>query len=1005
LAFISNDPKKNQQVINSQVLAPGSNAASEQAQDAMLAQQDKASPIPSQAPQVTQARQPSTPRSASSGTFTNVQQYIDKNKTAAQRMGESVQQNVQSAADIARKNIEQTQGKFSTEVERGSLQDRDTAVEEAKKVALAAAGGVQQAPLEGKEALEFQQKAREDFLRENLADKYDTFQSKYDKLNNQQFNDTITTNAVRDGIRTRYIHTRVTAEEQRQKALNELYKQYGIDTFALDNVGRQANAPVNYNSQISGIQSQLDEYNKSLNEHRLGQKDFEKFTDYSKKVGDIFKIQKTVGNGILHDKSSLSKKQSAMANLIGVHPNTFNQIVHYSAYSPHYKDMVKKYGIDPLRVPGHRNPGNMQQENKLLLFYTDLVANHAGKKIDPILRDALETNLNAPLRPQQSANKTSGSALNRITNAVANQGREERFIADPLTNPKYFDRTAEIKDLEKKTKMAGEDISMYQELAKVVPPQQLIPEILQKASEFDGEVTEERFRDIINAVYQGPYRLSQIKGYDDTVGKVSEADRRLALINKAGVSGDLLRTTFQSPGRAYTRGQEQLDSLLMGQGDTLRNLLNAKQEIGNVGDTLSQAQQAAMSEAATRQDEIEDIRTGARSKVQGISDARAEQIEGRLSQVIQDWDKLPQYFRDALTRNVANNQGYDVSALESQLLGVQGGEGLYNAIKDLGIENVIKATQADRNKLISQREFGNLQNLQRLAEMADDYGVPGSDLTFRSGYQDENLAGTQTAMDALDTQHLRDTLNDREYRFGQAVNKKIEGTGVGHDRYKSGGRSRDVWERVNLDTNLKNALAKAGYKFDRPQNENFANPEAVTDLAQYIQGISDPSWDKKTPMKLDLTDPQSYLSSNVGMFTGDFLTGIPIGSSIGQFGTNLINSVLDKIPGGGGIIGGLFNSGKGNAYNTARTNAFNAAKADLARNIQKELEKQGFGNRFRIDDSNQAVRDRRAALLKILGQTDLTNIAPQAGANDQIFAESKPVDPIQYIRNLNSNLR
>jgi len=988
LAFISNDPKKNQQVINSQVLAPGSNAASEQAQDAMLAQQDKASPIPSQAPQVTQARQPSTPRSASSGTFTNVQQYIDKNKTAAQRMGESVQQNVQSAADIARKNIEQTQGKFSTEVERGSLQGRDTAVEEAKKVALAAAGGVQQAPLEGEEALAFQQKAREDFLRENLADKYDTFQSKYDKLNNQQFNDTITTNAVRDGIRTRYIHTRVTAEEQRQKALNELYKQYGIDTFALDNVGRQANAPVNYNSQISGIQSQLDEYNKSLNEQRTAQKDFETYNQYTKEINQVLSNRK-------------SDKGRFLSGLIGVNPQTFREIRAYAEYSPHYKEMVKKYGINPKAPGAHISiPENLQT-----LFYLDLAAAHTGKKINPILRDALETNLNAPLRPQQSANKTSGSALNRITNAVANQGREERFIADPLTNPKYFDRTAEIKDLEKKTKMAGEDISMYQELAKVVPPQQLIPEILQKASEFDGEVTEERFRDIINAVYQGPYRLSQIKGYDDTVGKVSEADRRLALINKAGVSGDLLRTTFQSPGRAYTRGQEQLDSLLMGQGDTLRNLLNVKQEIGNVGDTLSQAQQAAMSEAATRQDEIENIRTGARSKVQGISDARAEQIEGRLSQVIQDWDKLPQYFRDALTKNVANNQGYNVSALESQLLGVQGGEGLYNAIKDLGIENVIKATQADRNKLISQREFGNLQNLQRLAEMADDYGVPGSDLTFRSGYQDENLAGTQTAMDALDTQHLRDTLNDREYRFGQAVNKKIEGTGVGHDRYKSGGRSRDVEERVNLDTNLKNALAKAGYKFDRPQNENFANPEAVTDLAQYIQGISDPSWDKKTPMKLDLTDPQSYLSSNVGMFTGDFLTGIPIGSSIGQFGTNLINSVLDKIPGGGGIIGGLFNSGKGNAYNTARTNAFNAAKADLARNIQKELEKQGFGNRFRIDDSNQAVRDRRAALLKILGQTDLTNIAPQAGANDQIFAESKPVDPIQYIRNLNSNLR
>ena len=76
MAFISNDPKKNQKVVNSQVLADGGagNPAQQQSQEALQVQQDRAAPIPSQAPRVNQAKQAASAK-PSSGTFTNVQQY------------------------------------------------------------------------------------------------------------------------------------------------------------------------------------------------------------------------------------------------------------------------------------------------------------------------------------------------------------------------------------------------------------------------------------------------------------------------------------------------------------------------------------------------------------------------------------------------------------------------------------------------------------------------------------------------------------------------------------------------------------------------------------------------------------------------------------------------------------------------------------------------------------------------------------------------------------------
>ena len=77
---------------------------------------------------------------ASSGMFTNVRQYVEKNQPAAQNMAKSIGSTVQRSADIARKNIQASQSQFGNLMEQGSLGNRETAVQDVRTAAERAAG-------------------------------------------------------------------------------------------------------------------------------------------------------------------------------------------------------------------------------------------------------------------------------------------------------------------------------------------------------------------------------------------------------------------------------------------------------------------------------------------------------------------------------------------------------------------------------------------------------------------------------------------------------------------------------------------------------------------------------------------------------------------------------------------------------------------------------------------------------------------------------------------------
>lgn len=132
------DPRLMDQKNKTDIL-DGAVDASQQAQSDQQApqgpaQQGSAPPAQSASPQA--AKPIKSP--ARSGMFTNIKNYVEKNKPASQDMAQAIGSKVQRSADIARKNIQNVQGQFTNLKEQSTLADRGSAVDEVRQAAQAA---------------------------------------------------------------------------------------------------------------------------------------------------------------------------------------------------------------------------------------------------------------------------------------------------------------------------------------------------------------------------------------------------------------------------------------------------------------------------------------------------------------------------------------------------------------------------------------------------------------------------------------------------------------------------------------------------------------------------------------------------------------------------------------------------------------------------------------------------------------------------------------------------
>lgn len=347
-----------------------------------------------------------------------------------------------------------------------------------------------------------------------------------------------------------------------------------------------------------------------------------------------------------------------------------------------------------------------------------------------------------------------------------------------------------------------------------------------------------------------------------------------------------------------------------------------------------------------------------------------------------------------------NSMNVGLSQLESEMLGIKGGEGLYNLLSQPGgIDNLIKTSKADKNQLISRDEQSQLSRLQSIAELANDYGSQNSGINFRNEYNNRDSAGNQNALDALDMNNLRDKLQGSEKEFQDFASAKNV-TGVGTGKGSSGGAfgKKTTSTTRYLDANLGDVLNKSngfrnmysdegidqnnvndilGLSKMLAKNDGTYNIAGETGVPQVSKMISDYVGNNSVLGKANqlagiATGDVGATIEGIGGLTGDaaniyknIVGDTPLLSQNASLLSGIGNVVADI---GSGVSSGMFgNAAKASAK--AERKAYDAAAADLQNKVKSTLDQSGYGNQFVTRSNTQ----RDMELLKLLGLLDTTN--------------------------------
>lgn len=297
---------------------------------------------------------------------------------------------------------------------------------------------------------------------------------------------------------------------------------------------------------------------------------------------------------------------------------------------------------------------------------------------------------------------------------------------------------------------------------------------------------QDRFKEAINARYAGPESIRQTEAYNSAAEKAKTA--QTAIDNSKTASGreDLLRQVFQGSGE-YGAGLNKLDSALLNASQQgVQNLQNAAQAQGNVGQKLDQAQVGSVNLAQNLANEVRGIRDQVRTDFTSQQEAERAATEGRLDNVQQNWDALPDYFKALLS----NNGQSKLTQEEADYLGVRSGQGLYNTGA-----GVIIPGQFNRDEQITKDEYTRQAALAQLAGLD-----LSNELSTTQRYVDEDLAGTKTIQDSLNLAEVQRQMAEAEKNFytgAKGTNITARGNKDGQVEYRN--------------TNVADALAKMGY--------------------------------------------------------------------------------------------------------------------------------------------------------------------------------------------------
>ncbi len=454
----------------------------------------------------------------------------------------------------------------------------------------------------------------------------------------------------------------------------------------------------------------------------------------------------------------------------------------------------------------------------------------------------------------------------------------------------------------------------------------------------------DRFKEVINAKYQGPESLRQSGLYQDAAAKANAAQTTLNQTKTASGREQMLQDMYVKRGD-YTRGLNKLDSAVLNSSQSgVQNLQDTAKAQGNLQGNLDKAQLASGAMAQNRGQEIQGIRNQARDVFSQNKQQEEKATDDRLATQVKDWDKLPEYFRNVLREQ--SKGGVGLNSAEAGILGIQNGEGLYNTGAD-----VIKSGVADKQKLITRDEQARQSALAQLAGL-DDSKMLDTNLK----YNDASKAGTQTSLDALDLAGTRAGLNQAEQGF-QDYAKSADLTGSGSKKNKTSGKRY----YADANANVADVLKNAGYNFDKSAAANsIGNQDILKNLASATQRTGDE--DKFTGLDNGYMAP--YSDNRNAAQTGsqallDYSSGGVL-PGMRALGINTDFADTSKWFGGG--------ANSAQSKDVAKKQAYK----DLEDKITGALDQSGFNNRFQVQDNAQTT-SRMSALQNLLENLDKSN--------------------------------
>ena len=505
----------------------------------------------------------------------------------------------------------------------------------------------------------------------------------------------------------------------------------------------------------------------------------------------------------------------------------------------------------------------------------------------------------------------------------------------------------------------------------VTPPPEAVPQDGTQAEVAPVEtvpqtgIDESQFANILNAKYQGPRNLTETGNiYSQLQNQATKSADMGKLTQTAEGRGQLLKDINTRGGRQYGAGMSKLDSMLVGQQpNQIEALMKEGSDIGAFGTVASERQQ---------------------------------EVDARVDDVVANWDNLPAHFRESFS----NPDGtVNLSKLEAVTLGINQGEGVYNLSgEDLFGSADNSIVQSERDRLISQNEQGNLARLQALSNLATGMGDEKLyDITSagKADYSNIDRAGTQTAMDALDLDHVRSQMASAERGFRTDAAKDVVGTGKGQKTYNKGfmkGSGKKHSTRTST-ANVKDMLDQAGYDFNSEVSDtNIGTKDILNNLASAIQDtrknstfgdlgqgsvtqggsgagansmVQDYGFNPMSDWNSTLQDAFGGLEDSgreIGGMGGDAI------ATVGDIGKDVYGTASKAVK----DIGKFWGGGGSDAQSAANQIAQNAANTNLQKNMEQKIKDLNYTRRSNIIEGEDADL-RNQALMDILAKMDTTN--------------------------------